>query len=109
MDEYTIMDETTLRQMSALKADNAAALTVIGNLKQRVEGNAELINTLTAKNVELKREIRQTRYECHKALNEAKNISQRRETVAAILGAIGGFLATSVIVIIYYATRAGIM
>jgi predicted RNase H-like nuclease (RuvC/YqgF family) len=107
--EQTIMDEATLRQMDALKADRAAALTAINNLRRQDQSNHELIDTLTAKNIELKREILKVKSECRKTISECRNAAQRREATAAILGAIAGLLTTGVIVVIYYATRAGIM
>lgn len=107
--EQTIMDEATLRQMDALKADRAAALTAINNLRRQDQSNHELIDTLTAKNIELRREILTVKAECRKTVSECRNAAQRREATAAIFGAIAGFLTTGVIVVIYYATRAGII
>ena len=46
---------------------------------------------------------------CRDTVSEVRNAAQRREATAAILGAIAGLLTTGVIVVIYYATRAGIM
>lgn len=109
MDDYTVIDESTMRQMNALKADRAAALTVIDDLRKRDASSAELIDTLTANNVELKREIRKVKYECRRTVTETKDNAKRREAIAAIFGAVAGFLMMAVIVIIYYSTRFGLM
>lgn len=116
-DDIIITDEKTLlrneladtkRQLTAVRQDRDRALAKLRELERRDENNGRLLSTITDSNVTLKRQIELVKRKYRQQLYETQQDAGKRETVAGVIGMLGGFLASAVIVVIYYMTRNGV-
>ena len=105
----TVTDERTLMQeeIDSLTAEKKVAYDRIKALANDLAAKGDLLDVMTAANARVKREMQDMKVRHHAETEKARKLADEREMVALVLGAVIGFVAAGLIVVMYYMIRGG--